>query len=224
MGCVAPLPGYLADLRDLCTKHGILLIFDEVMTGFRLAPGGAQELYAVRPDLTTLGKIIGGGLPVGAYGGRREIMDFVSPAGPIYQAGTLSGNPIAMAAGLTLLKELRHNPQIYEEIDNVSVFIAEGLKRQMKARQLPFTVNQVRSMFTLFFTDRPVTDFETARAADTALFGRYFNAMLRRGVYMAPSQFEALFISHAVTKDIAERVLQASESALDEVLTATATK
>ena len=187
------------------------------MTGFRLAPGGAQELYMLKPDLTTLGKIIGGGLPVGAYGGRREIMDFVSPAGPIYQAGTLSGNPMAMAAGLTLLKHLKNNPSIYQDLDRISSAIAEGLRAQLAQRKLPFTINRVGSMFTLFFTSQAVTDYHSAKTSDTAMFGRYFNAMLRRGVYLAPSQFEAMFVSHAVTKEIADRILEASDAALQEL-------
>lgn len=218
MGCVPPSDGYLQGLRELCTKNGILLIFDEVMTGFRLAPGGAQELYQVSADLTTLGKIIGGGLPVGAYGGRKEIMDFVSPAGPIYQAGTLSGNPMAMAAGLTLLKELKNNRRIYQDLNSVSHFIAGGLREQLTSRSLPFTVNQVGSMFTLFFTDSVVTDYHSAKTSDTTLFGKYFNAMLQRGVYLAPSQFEALFVSHAITRDLAARILEASSEALDTIM------
>lgn len=215
MGCVAPQPGYLEGLRELCTKHGIVLIFDEVMTGFRLSPGGAQELFGVRPDMTTLGKIIGGGLPVGAYGGRRDIMDAVSPAGPVYQAGTLSGNPMAMAAGLTILKELKNNPSIYTHINNITTFIVEGIRAQLAKRGLPYSINQVGSMFTLFFTKASVTDYNSARTADTALFGKYFNAMLERGVYMAPSQFEALFVSHSIDEKIARRILQASEESLD---------
>jgi glutamate-1-semialdehyde 2,1-aminomutase len=217
MGCVAPEPGYLQGLRDLCTKHGIVLIFDEVMTGFRLAPGGAQELYGVKPDLTTLGKIIGGGLPVGAYGGRRDIMNAVSPAGPIYQAGTLSGNPMAMAAGLTILKELKNNPAIYRQLDRITTFIVEGIKAQLQRRNLPYTINQVGSMFTLFFTDRRVVDYNTAKTADSTLFAKYFNAMLQRGVYLAPSQFEALFVSHSIDEKIARRILKTSEEALDDM-------
>jgi len=217
MGCVPPQAGYLQGLRDLCTRHNVLLIFDEVMTGFRLAAGGAQELYHVKPDLTTLGKIIGGGLPVGAYGGRKEIMDFVSPAGPIYQAGTLSGNPMAMAAGLTLLKELKSNGEIYRALDEVSAFIANGLKAQLKERNLPFSINRVGSMFTLFFTPHPVTDYDSAKTSDTVMFGKYFNAMLKRGIYLAPSQFEAMFVSYAVTREVAEKILQASSEALDEI-------
>lgn len=218
MGCVPPDPGYLQGLRELCSANGILLVFDEVMTGFRLAPGGAQAFYGVTPDLTTLGKIIGGGLPVGAYGGRREIMDFVSPAGPIYQAGTLSGNPMAMAAGLTILHELKSKPQIYEQLNQVSSQLAEGLRSQLEARNLPFSVNQVGSMLTLFFTGTVVRDYDTAKTSDTALFGKYFNAMLKRGVYLAPSQFEALFVSHAVTVELVQRILDASDAALTEIL------
>jgi len=218
MGCVPPQPGYLKGLRDLCTKHDILLIFDEVMTGFRLAPGGAQELYGIVPDLTTLGKIIGGGLPVGAYGGRREIMDSVSPVGPVYQAGTLSGNPMAMAAGLTILKQLKNNPSIYKDLNHTSTFLVHELKIQMAQRNLRFTINQVGSMFTLFFTDKDVTDYDSAKTSDTALFGRYFNAMLRRGIYLAPSQYEAMFISHAVNDEIAGQILEASSAAFDEII------
>jgi glutamate-1-semialdehyde 2,1-aminomutase len=217
MGCVPPAQGYLQGLRDLCTKHGIILIFDEVMTGFRLAPGGAQALYGIKPDMTTLGKIIGGGLPVGAYGGRRDIMDGVSPAGPIYQAGTLSGNPMAMAAGMAILKELHSHPEIYEELNGISDFIVRELKAQLASRNLPFTVNQVGSMFTLFFTDKTVVDFDTAKTSDTALFAKYFNSMLRRGIYLAPSQFEALFVSHAVDKSVATRILEASSASLSEM-------
>lgn len=218
MGCVPPVPGYLEGLRRICTQHGILLIFDEVMTGFRLAAGGAQQLFGITPDLTTLGKIIGGGLPVGAYGGREDIMDFVSPAGPVYQAGTLSGNPIAMAAGLALLNELKSNPAIYQELDETSTYLATGLKKQIDDNGLAFSVNQVGSMFTLFFTDTVVTDLSSAKKSDTKLYGQYFHAMLSRGVYLAPSQFEALFVSRAITRDIADRVLSASEESLKELL------
>lgn len=217
MGCVAPAPGYLQGLRELCTRSGIVLIFDEVMTGFRLARGGAQELYGVKPDMTTLGKIIGGGLPVGAYGGRKDIMDCVSPSGPVYQAGTLSGNPIAMAAGLALLGILNGNPSVYEDLDRITTTLVNGLAEQLKARRVPFTINHVGSMFTLFFTSEPVTNLETAKAADTALFGKYFNAMLTEGIYLAPSQFEALFVSHAIDDAIAHQILTASARALDEI-------
>lgn len=217
MGCVPPQPGYLQGLRELCTRHDILLILDEVMTGFRLAPGGAQELYNVSADLTTLGKIIGGGLPVGAYGGRRTIMDSVSPVGPVYQAGTLSGNPVAMAAGLAMLKQLRADPTIYKEINRVSTSLVKEMTSQLAYRGLPFTINQVGSMFTLFFTDNTVIDFDTAKKSDTSLFGKYFNAMLRRGVYLAPSQFEALFVSYAINDKLVGRILEANAASLDEI-------
>ena len=217
MGCVPPQPGYLEGLRELCTRHGIVLILDEVMTGFRLAPGGAQELYGIQPDLTTLGKIIGGGLPVGAYGGRRDIMDAVSPAGSVYQAGTLSGNPMAMAAGLALLRILRDQPGIYAELNEVSGYLAKGIRDQLQARNLPYSINQVGSMFTVFFTDIPVIDFDSAFSSDTGMFGKYFNEMLSRGVYLAPSQFEALFVSHAISRAIADRILEASDEALQAI-------
>jgi glutamate-1-semialdehyde 2,1-aminomutase len=217
MGCVPPRSGYLEGIRELCTRHGIVLILDEVMTGFRLARGGAQELYNIKADITTLGKIIGGGLPVGAYGGRRDIMDTVSPAGPVYQAGTLSGNPVAMAAGLAMLRALDKNPEIYHQINKVSTRIVAGLRTQIAERKLSFTINQVGSMFTLFFTHQDVVDLESAKTSDVNLFGRYFNAMLKRGVYLAPSQFEALFVSHAITDAIADRILNASAEALDEI-------
>lgn len=217
MGCVPPQPGYLKGLRDLCTRHEIILIFDEVMTGFRLSPGGAQELYNIIPDMTTLGKIIGGGLPVGAYGGRKEIMNSVSPAGPIYQAGTLSGNPMAMAAGLAILKELKNNPGIYQDIQNITTSIVNELKVQMARRNLRFTINQVGSMFTLFFTESAVIDYDTAKLSDTVMFARYFNKMLHQGIYMAPSQYESLFISHAVSEQVADRILEASSASFDEI-------
>jgi glutamate-1-semialdehyde 2,1-aminomutase len=218
MGCVPPAPGYLKGLRELCTRHNIILIFDEVMTGFRLAAGGAQEFYGVKPDMTTLGKIIGGGLPVGAYGGRKDIMDAVSPAGPIYQAGTLSGNPIAMAAGLTMLKYLKAHPEIYTELNRISDYIVTGLKEQFTAQNLNYTINQVGSMFTLFFTSENVVDYNTAKTSDTVLFGKYFQAMLKRGIYLAPSQYEALFISAAIDEAIADKILQASGESLAEIM------
>ncbi len=218
MGCVLPEPGYLQGLRDLCTKHGIILIFDEVMTGFRLARGGAQERFGVIPDMTTLGKIIGGGMPVGAYGGRAEIMNMVSPAGPVYQAGTLSGNPIAMAAGLTMLHHLNDHPEVYTRLDEIGNTLATGFRASVAKLGLNFTVNQVGSMFTLFMTDRTVTDLDTAKTCDVAAFGRYFHALLDRGVYIAPAQFESLFVSTALTDELIEDVLRANEEALREVI------
>jgi glutamate-1-semialdehyde 2,1-aminomutase len=217
MGCVIPLPGYLQGLRKLCDRHNILLIFDEVMTGFRLSLGGAQELYGVKPDLTTLGKIIGGGLPVGAYGGKRDIMDSISPVGPIYQAGTLSGNPLAMAAGLAMLSYLKQNPTVYQQLDQQTTRLVQELKSQHAEQGLNYTINQVGSMFTLFFTDLPVIDFHTAKASDTTQFASYFQGMLAEGIYLAPSQFEAMFISAAINDGIIDRILQASKKVLKNV-------
>lgn len=214
MGCVPPQPGYLQGLRAICDKHNIVLIFDEVMTGFRLAAGGAQELYGVRPDLSTMGKIIGGGLPVGAYGGRKEIMDYISPAGPIYQAGTLSGNPLAMAAGMAMLKHLQANPGIYQHINQITTKLVDGLRKQIAAAGLKYTINQVGSMFTLFFTETVVTDFDTAKTSDTQKFAAYFQSMLSQGIYLAPSQYEALFISNAIGEAEVNLILKASEEAL----------
>jgi glutamate-1-semialdehyde 2,1-aminomutase len=214
MGCVAPLPGYLEGLRALCDKHGVVLIFDEVMTGFRLAPGGAQEKFNIKADLTTMGKIIGGGLPVGAYGGKAEIMKSVSPVGPVYQAGTLSGNPLAMAAGLAMLKYLKAHPDVYTQIDNSGTLLVNGLRKQIQEAGLKCSVNHVGSMFTLFFNDTVVTDFDTAKTSDTKAFAKYFQSMLSQGIYLAPSQYEAMFISTAITEKIVEQILSASKESL----------
>jgi glutamate-1-semialdehyde 2,1-aminomutase len=194
MGCVPPHPEFLIALRRLTDRYGALLIFDEVMTGFRVALGGAQQLYGIKPDLTTLGKIIGGGLPIGAYGGRADIMHKVSPLGPVYQAGTLSGNPLAVAAGLAMLKHLAGHPEIYDRL--------EARAAQLCAWTPPgVTINRVGSMFTFFFTDQPVHDWESAKACDTARFAKFFHFLLERGIYIAPSQFEAGFVSAAHTED-----------------------
>ncbi|NBP71400.1 MAG: aminotransferase class III-fold pyridoxal phosphate-dependent enzyme, partial [Cytophagia bacterium] len=201
----------------LCTQHGVVLIFDEVMTGFRLSLGGAQELFGVKPDMTTLGKIVGGGLPVGAYGGKKEIMSCVSPAGPVYQAGTLSGNPLAMAAGKALLTYLKENPAVYHNINQAGTVLAEGLRSQIKEFGIKGSVNQIGSMFTLFFTDEHVVDYDSAKKSDTNLFGKYFQNMLELGVYMAPSQFEAMFISNAISSQEIEKILQASQNALNKL-------
>jgi len=217
MGLTLPQTGYLQGLREICTREGIVLIFDEVMTGFRLAKGGAQELFGVTPDLTTLGKIIGGGMPVGAYGGKREIMEFISPAGPVYQAGTLSGNPIAMAAGLAMLHHLNTHPEVYDQLNTIGNTLTNGIKEINTKLGLNYTVNQLGSMYSLFFTTEPVVDFETAKKADTVLFGRYFQSMLKRGVYLAPSQFESLFLSTALTDDLIGRVLHAHEESMKEI-------
>lgn len=217
MGTVIPEPGYLEGLRTICDAHGIVLIFDEVMTGFRLAKGGAQERYNIRPDLTTLGKIIGGGLPVGAYGGRKEIMDVVSPSGPVYQAGTLSGNPLAMAAGMAMLNYLNANPSVYTYLDEITGYLANGLRDQWRSAGFGHTLNQVGSMFTLFFNNSRVVDFDTAKQSDTVAFGKYFQLMLSRGIYLAPSQYEAMFISTAITKQIADRILEANQFAVEQL-------
>lgn len=196
MGVVPPKPGFLEGLRTLCTRHGSILIFDEVITGFRVAQGGAQARYGVRPDLTCLGKIIGGGLPVGAYGGSRALMERVAPLGGVYQAGTLSGNPLAVAAGLAMLRALAR-PGTYERLEQVGQRIEQGVREAAKAAGVPVTVNRVGSMLTAFFTPGPVTDYASARTSDTARYAKYFHAMLERGVFLAPSQFEAAFLSLA---------------------------
>lgn len=217
MGCVLPKAGFLEGLRELCDKHEAVLIFDEVMTGFRLAPGGAQELLGVEPDMTTLGKIIGGGMPVGAYGGKKEIMDFVSPSGPVYQAGTLSGNPIAMAAGMSMLTQLNDDKNFYSRLEQKTGRIVEGIRDNLKKLNLDYSTSHLGSMFCLFFTNEEVHDFETARKCDTEKFGRYFRAMLNRGVYLAPSQFEALFVSDAIGDEEIEKIIKANYESLKEV-------
>jgi glutamate-1-semialdehyde 2,1-aminomutase len=198
MGCVPPLPGFLEALRDATRHHGALLIFDEVMTGFRVAWGGAQALYGITPDLTTLGKIIGGGLPVGAYGGRRDVMSMIAPAGPVYQAGTLSGNPLAVAAGLAALRYLRSHPEVYAELDRRTRRLAAAAPEAIR-------VNQVGSMITFFFTAGPVVDYESAQTSDRGRFGAFFRFLLERGICLPPSQFEAAFVSTAHTDEDIER-------------------
>jgi len=200
MGCVPPAEGYLQGLREITNQYGTVLVFDEVMSGFRLARGGAQERYGVTPDLTCLGKIIGGGLPVGAYGGRREIMDLVAPSGPVYQAGTLSGNPLAMAAGLATLRAAAQ-PGFYDRLEELGARWRRGMAEAAAAGSRPFTINQVGSMVSIFFTDGPVTDFGSAAASDTGAFKAFFWHMLSRGVYLAPSQYEAGFISTAHSEE-----------------------
>ncbi|MEO9475212.1 MAG: glutamate-1-semialdehyde 2,1-aminomutase [Cyclobacteriaceae bacterium] len=214
MGCLPPQKGFLEGLRSICDREGIVLIFDEVMTGFRLSKGGAQELLGVIPDLTTLGKIIGGGLPVGAYGGKGEIMDFVSPQGPVYQAGTLSGNPVAMAAGLAILRELDQNPDIYQQVEASAQALVEGYKSSLEKYGLNYTMNQIGSMYSMFFTDSAVVDFESAKTCDTTLFGKYFRSMLENGIYLAPSQFETLFVSTCIGDDEVSQILEAHDKSL----------
>jgi glutamate-1-semialdehyde 2,1-aminomutase len=218
MGVVPPADGFLAGLRDLTARHGALLIFDEVITGFRVARGGAQERYGVRPDLTCLGKIIGGGLPVGAYGGRADLMRHVAPLGGVYQAGTLSGNPLAVAAGLATLRALREDPDAYPRLERLGARLEAGLRRAADKAGIPVTVNRVGSMLTGFFTDGPVRSYADARRADTARYGRFFHGMLERGVYLAPSQFEAAFVSLAHTPSDLDQVERAALESLTSLV------
>jgi len=214
-GTIPPAAGYLEGLRRLCTEHGALLIVDEVMTGFRLSLGGAQQIYGITPDLTTLGKILGGGLPCGAFGGRAEVMDFLAPLGPVYQAGTLSGNPLAMAAGIaTIAYLIEHESTVYPQIERATKAIAEGVAELAREAGVPMTTNRVGSMFTWFFTGEPVTDFASASTSDTEAFGRYHRRMLEAGVWLPPSQYEAAFVSAAHGSMEVERVLEAARGAL----------
>ncbi|MBS0557831.1 MAG: glutamate-1-semialdehyde 2,1-aminomutase [Proteobacteria bacterium] len=215
MNCIPPRAGFLQGLRELCTRHGTLLIFDEVMTGFRVALGGAQERYGIAPDLSTFGKIIGGGMPVGAYGGRRDIMEQVAPSGPIYQAGTLSGNPVAMAAGLAML-ELIQAPGFYADLERKSLLLCDGLRAVAIEAGVPFSTNRVGAMFGLFFTSENVETYTQATAGDVAAFNRFFHAMLERGVYLAPSAFEAGFISAAHTEQDIADTLDAARAAFKQ--------
>ena len=220
MNCVPPVPGFLETLREVCDAHGTVLIFDEVMTGFRVALGGAQALYGVTPDLTTLGKVIGGGMPVGAFGGRRDIMEQLAPLGPVYQAGTLSGNPVAMAAGLRTL-ELIGAPSFFEILAERTRTFVEGMRETAQAAGLPFAVNAVGGMFGLFFTDRPtVASFADVMACDAERFRRFFHAMLDEGVYLAPSAFEAGFVSAAHDAGIIDESLAAAQRALARIASA----
>jgi glutamate-1-semialdehyde 2,1-aminomutase len=217
MGVLLPEPGYLEGLRTLCDKYNVLLVFDEVMTGFRVSYGGAQEKYGVIPDLTTLGKIIGGGLPVGAYGGKREIMEMVAPEGPIYQAGTLSGNPLAMVAGIETLKILKE-PGTYENLESISAILNDGLETLAANAGINSTLNRAGAMFAMFFsTQKRITDYIDAKTSDTQKFGQYFRSMLENGIYLAPSQFEAGFISTAHTKEDIELTLVAAEKSLASI-------
>ncbi len=212
MGLVPPRDGFLAGLRSLCDRDGILLVFDEVISGFRAAPGGAQQVFGIRPDLTCLGKIIGGGLPVGAYGGRADLMNLVSPAGPVYQAGTLSGNPLAMTAGLWALEEL--TPRLYKHLAKLGAQLATGLADAARAANVPLQVNAFGSLLTPFFTDRPVRDYQTAVTADTAKYATFFNGMLAKGVYAPPSQFEAWFLSAAHTSGDVEKTIKVARDVM----------
>jgi glutamate-1-semialdehyde 2,1-aminomutase len=216
MGVVPPAPGWLRTVRELTARHGVVLILDEVMTGFRVHRGGAQALYGVRPDLTCFGKIIGGGLPVGAYGGRNDLMDRIAPSGPVYQAGTLSGNPLAMRAGIETL-DILDEPGTYERLETISARLQAGLEAAAREAGVPSVVNRVGSMLTGFFAALPVTDSATATASDTERYARYFHAMLDRGVYLAPSQYEAAFVSTAHDEALVDRTIAAAKEAMREI-------
>ncbi len=216
MGCVPPLPGYLEAVREITKTSGALLIFDEVMTGFRVARGGAQELFGITPDLTTLGKIIGGGLPVGAYGGTKELMNNVAPAGPVYQAGTLSGNPLSMTAGLVTLRRLREK-SIYEQLERASAKLCDGVAHAAREAGVSTVTNRVGSMWTTFFTDELVVDWDSANKSDRTRYGKFFHAMLDAGVYLAPSQFEAAFVSVTHTDEVIEQTIAAAKNAFTKL-------
>lgn len=217
MGCIPPVEGFLEGLRKLSDKHNAVLIFDEVMTGFRLSPGGAHKLYNIQPDLVCLGKIIGGGLPVGAFGGKKEIMNMVAPLGPVYQAGTLSGNPLAMSCGYTLLKELKDQPVIFEELENKTAYLEQGMRTIFEKHNLSVCINRVGSMLSFHFNVSEVANFDDACAADAEYFKKVFHGMLKRGVYLAPSAFESLFISRTHTKELLDRTLTALDQTIIEI-------
>ncbi len=218
MGVVKAKDEFLKELREICSNENIVLIFDEVMTGFRVSSGGAQKLFNIKPDLTTFGKIIGGGLPVGGFGGKKEIMEIIAPAGPVYQAGTLSGNPLAMAAGFAALSFINDNPGIYDELEKKAAFLEEGFRKNLNELGKNFAMNRVGSMMTLFFTEEKVDDFNSAVKSDTELYGKYFTEMLKRGIYLAPAQFEAAFISTAHSEDDLQKTIDANKEALKQIL------
>jgi len=217
MGCIPPLPGYLEGLREICDKENIVLIFDEVMTGFRLAQGGAQERFKINADLVTYGKVIGGGMPVGAFGGKKEIMQQIAPLGNVYQAGTLSGNPIAMIAGYTLLKALQQNPSIYMELEDKTNYLYNGLDNVLKGSGLPYVINQAGSMISIHFSDQPVIDFATSASSNTQTFSKFFHAMLNKGIYLPPSAFESWFVCNALSKEDIDYTVDAAKESLDEI-------
>lgn len=214
MGVVQANEDFLVELRGICNEENIVLIFDEVMTGFRVAAGGAQEILGIRPDLSTFGKIIGGGLPVGAFGGKREIMEKLSPSGPVYQAGTLSGNPLAMSAGFAALSYIKEHPEIYVQLEKASMYLENGFKENLKSFGKNYAMNRVGSMMCMFFTEKPVNDFKSALTSNTELYGKYFHEMLNRGIYLAPAQFEALFVSTAHTKEDLDKTISAHRESL----------
>jgi glutamate-1-semialdehyde 2,1-aminomutase len=217
MGCILPQPGFHEGLRKLCDEEGIVFIFDEVMTGFRLAAGGAQERLGIKADLVTYGKVIGGGMPVGAFGGKKEIMQQIAPLGNVYQAGTLSGNPIAMIAGYTLLTELKNNPSIYQELEEKTIYLRDGLNEVLKAWGQPYVINQLGSMISVHFSDHAVIDFATAASANNELFKKYFHSMLKRGVYLPPSAFESWFLNNALTYADLDKTIAATKESLQEL-------
>jgi glutamate-1-semialdehyde 2,1-aminomutase len=217
MGCILPEPGFLEGLRALCDREGIVFILDEVMTGFRLAPGGAQERLGIRADLLTYGKVIGGGMPVGAFGGRKEIMEHIAPLGNVYQAGTLSGNPIAMIAGYTMLKELKSNPGIYKELEEKTIYLRDGLQKVFAAWGQPYQINQLGSMISVHFSDHPITNFTSASGANNQLFKTFFHSMLKRGVYLPPSAFESWFLNNALTTADLDATIRAAGESLAEI-------
>jgi len=217
MGCILPEPGFLENLRQICTDEKIVLIFDEVMTGFRLAQGGAQERLKIDADLLTYGKVIGAGMPVGAFAGKKQIMEHISPLGNVYQAGTLSGNPLAMIAGYTLLKELKNNPGIYKELEDKGKYLKDGLQKTFEEATIPFVINQIGSMISVHFSEKPVTDFACASAANNTLFNKFFHAMLNRGIYLPPSAFESWFLSNALSKEDLDNTINAAKESLKEI-------
>ena len=217
MGCILPKPGFLEGIRSLCDAHNIVFIFDEVMTGFRLGRGGAQEALNINADLITYGKVIGGGLPVGAFGGKKHIMEVIAPLGNVYQAGTLSGNPIAMIAGFTTLNILNNNPNIYTELEEKTKYLKDGLHEVLSASNLPFTINQFGSMTSVHFAAHNVTDFATASSANIEMFKKYFHAMLDRGIYLPPSAYESWFLNNALTKEDLDYTIQATKESLKEI-------
>ena len=217
MGCILPEPGFLENLRQICTDEKIVLIFDEVMTGFRLAQGGAQERLKIDADLLTYGKVIGAGMPVGAFAGKKQIMEHISPLGNVYQAGTLSGNPLAMIAGYTLLKELKNNPGIYKELEDKGKYLKDGLQKTFEEAAIPFVINQIGSMISVHFSEKPVTDFACASAANNTLFNKFFHAMLNRGIYLPPSAFESWFLSNALSKEDLDNTINAAQESLKEI-------
>lgn len=218
MGCILPQPGFLEGLRELCTKEGIVFIFDEVMTGFRLAPGGAQEKLGIDADLVTYGKVIGAGMPVGAFGGKRAIMEHIAPLGNVYQAGTLSGNPIAMVAGYTLLKTLRDNPSIYDSLDEKTAYLAQGLDKVLSESGLPYRINRLGSMISIHFSDHDITDFESASRADIGRFKLFFHEMLKRGIYLPPSAYESWFLNDALTTEDLDATIRAARESIEAIL------